>query len=82
MRRDARKHENTQKSKNIFYIGGSILGIGIIAFVLTFILYGNKMEQQSDVGNSKIAQLMQEKSDEAGVAEAASSRNGKNCGGI
>lgn len=74
MRRDIRKKENAEKSKNILYIGGSILGLGIIAFVITFILYGNKMDEQSDLGNKKIATLMQENADQT---QSASTQMGK-----
>lgn len=60
MRRDTRKHENAEKNKSILYIAGSILGIGVIAFVITFVLYGNKMEEQSSIGSDRIASLVQE----------------------
>ncbi len=77
MRRETRKHQDSESnSKNILYIGGSILGIGIIAFVITFVLYGNKMEEQSDIGSSKIAELMQQSESQT---EIVSTRNGKNC---
>lgn len=74
MRRETRKRENNENnSKNILYIGGSILGIGIIAFVITFVLYGNKMEEQSDISSSKIAELVQQAENQSQIA---SSRNG------
>ncbi len=59
-KRQTRTPEHAENSKNILYIGGSILGLGIIAFVITFILYGNKMDEQSDVSSGRIAALMQE----------------------
>lgn len=79
MRRETRKHEgtNTNKSKSIFYIGGSILGIGIIVFVLTFILYGNSMEKQSEVGNGKIAELMKSSAVNVVDTKEASTQIGK-----
>lgn len=78
MRRDARKHEEGTKNNSILYIGASILGIGVIAFVLTFVLYGNKMEEQSEIGNGKIAELMQEAAEETKQeTEAASTQMGK-----
>lgn len=58
MRRE-RRHERNENSKNILYIGGSILGIGIIAFVITFIVYGNIMEEQSDFSSGKISSLVE-----------------------
>lgn len=69
MRREARKRESSDNRKNILYIGGSILGIGIIAFAITFVLYGNKMEEQSEIGAGKIAALVQEA--EASTEEAS-----------
>ena len=64
MRRERRgKRENQQTNKNVLYIGGSLLGIGIIAFVLTFILYGNEMKEQTGIGEEKIARLVQEAAD-------------------
>ena len=75
MRRETRKHEKTESNaKNILYIGGSILGIGIIAFVITFVLYGNKMEEQSDISSGKIAELVKEAESKA---ETASTEMGK-----
>lgn len=64
MRRERRaKRENPQTNKNILYIGGSLLGIGIIAFVLTFVLYGKQMQEQSNIGDDAIAKLVQEAAD-------------------
>lgn len=75
MRRETRKHEKSESNtKNILYIGGSILGIGIIAFVITFVLYGNKMDEQSDISSGKIAQLVQEAESKA---QTASTQMGK-----
>lgn len=73
MRRDTRKQERAENGKTFLYIGGSILGLGIIAFVITFILYGNKMDEQSEIGAGKIAQLMQE----ADQTQSASTQMGK-----
>lgn len=73
MRRENRKHEKTENSKNILYIGGSILGIGIIAFVITFVVYGNKMEEQSEIGAGKIAALIEATNN----AQTASTQMGK-----
>lgn len=64
MRRERRgKRENPQTNKNILYIGGSLLGIGIIAFVLTFVLYAKQMQVQSNIGDDAIAKLVQEAAD-------------------
>ncbi len=74
MRRETRKHENLENKKNILYIGGSLLGIGIISFAITFVLYGNKMEKQNADTAGKIATLMQEAATDT---ESASTPMGK-----
>lgn len=64
MRRERRgKKEPQGTNKNILYVGGSILGIGVIAFLLTFILYGKQMKEQTSIGEEKIAKLVQEAAD-------------------
>ena len=75
MRRETSKHEiKENNTKSILYVGGSILGIGIIAFVITFVLYGNKMEEQSDVSSGKIAALVGQTDNQS---KTASSQMGK-----
>ena len=59
MRRDSRRSQKEEKNYNVLYIGGSILLIGIIAFVITFVAYGNKMDKQASLDNQKIASLVQ-----------------------
>lgn len=63
MRRERRKRESQPNNKNLLYIGGSILGIGIISFAITFVLYGNEMKEQASIGDEKIAKLVQEAAD-------------------
>lgn len=64
MRRERRgKVETKGMNKNLLYIGGSLLGIGIISFAITFVLYGNKMKEQTSIGEEKIARLVQEAAD-------------------
>ena len=72
MRREKRRHEEVSNKKNILYIGGSILGIGIILFAITFVVYGNNIEE--DIGAERIATLVQESSDNA---ETISTQFGK-----
>jgi len=68
MRRENRKK---QRNLNILYISGIILGIAVIAFVITFLLYGNKLNkeaQNSMLSSEKIADLVpsiEESSEEA-----------------
>lgn len=62
MRRDSRRRQKEENNYNIFYIGGSILAIGILAFAITFVVYGNKMDKQASLDNQKIASLVQESS--------------------
>lgn len=64
MRRERRGKRETQgTNKNLLYIGGSLLGIGVISFAITFALYGNKMKEQTSIGEEKIAKLVQEAAD-------------------
>ncbi len=64
MRRERRgKKEIQGTNKNLLYIGGSLLGIGVISFAITFALYGNKMKEQTSIGEEKIAKLVQEAAD-------------------
>lgn len=74
MRRETRRRENSDNKKNILYIAGSVVAIGVIAFAITFVVYGNKMEEQSDIGAGKIAALVQEAEKES---QAASTQMGK-----
>lgn len=71
MRRENRMRRNTGNTKNILYIGGSILAIGVIAFAITFILYGNKMEEQSNIGASEIAKLASQSTTNTEMASTA-----------
>lgn len=75
MRRERRgKVETKGMNKNLLYIGGSLLGIGIISFAITFVLYGNKMKEQASIGEEKIAKLVQEAADST---ESISTQMGK-----
>lgn len=61
MRREKRNQgtKNKDTAKNIMYLGGSILGIGIIAFILTFVIYSNNLEkQQAKLNTEKFATIM------------------------
>lgn len=60
MRRNARRREKNEKNYNVFYIGGSILLIGLIAFGVTFMVYGDKMDKQASIDSQKIASLVKE----------------------
>ncbi len=59
MRKEAKRSQNQENSKNVLYIGGSIILIAVIAFVIAFITYGNKTEE-SNLNGGKIATLVQE----------------------
>lgn len=64
MRRENRNFGNGKSDatfKNILYVSGSILGIAVIAFVITFVLYGKKLNEeaaQSKLSSEKIAGLV------------------------
>jgi len=68
-----RENRRKQKNMNILYISGIIIGIAIIAFVITFIVYGNKLNdeaQNSMLSSEKIADLVpsiEENSEEASL---------------
>lgn len=52
MKRERRHKEGNGvlDSKKVLYISGSIIAVGIIAFVITFLVYGNTLEKQSKLG--------------------------------
>ena len=52
MRRGDRKslREDGVDTKKILYVSGSILAVAIIGFVVTFFVYGNKLEQDTTLG--------------------------------
>jgi len=73
MRRENRKK---QRNMNILYISGIVLGLAIITFVITFIVYGNKLNedaQNSMLSSEKIADLVPS----IEISEEASSEFGK-----
>ena len=59
--------------KKVLYISGSILAVAVIAFVITFFVYGNKVQQDTNLGklNTSIVD------DYVGNTEEASSQFGK-----
>lgn len=74
MRRETRRKEDNEKKHNAFYIGGSILAIGLLSFAITFIVYGNKMDNDAKASNQKLASLVQES---ATKSEQVSTQMGK-----
>lgn len=78
MRRETRRKQE-EGTHNILYIGGSILAIGIIAFAVTFIMYGNKMDEQSKADAQKFASLMQEQKEDDDT-QIISTQMGKSVG--
>ncbi len=52
MRRENRRNlgKKSLETKKVLYISGSILAIAIIGFVITFFIYGNKLEQDTTLG--------------------------------
>lgn len=69
MRRENRKQarDNGLDFKKILYISGSILALAIIAFVVTFLTYGNKLEQNTKMSklNTSIVDNYAENTEEA-----------------
>lgn len=81
MRRDARRIERREKNHNLFYIGGSVVLIGLIAFAVTFVVYGNKMDKQANIDSQKIASLVREStadSEEVSTSEGKTIEESKN----
>ncbi len=81
MRRDARRIERREKNHNLFYIGGSVVLIGLIAFAVTFVVYGNKMDKQANIDSQKIASLVREStadSEEVSTSEGKTVEESKN----
>lgn len=78
MRRENRKEKTkTYNFKNIIYLSGSILGLTIIIFVITFVVYGNRLNKQakeSMLNNIRISDLVPSLIDNS---TAASSEIGK-----
>jgi peptidase M23B len=54
LRRENRRQNKGDKEslKTIFYVSGSLLGLAVIAFVITFVVYGTKLN--NDAKNSKL----------------------------
>lgn len=81
MRRDTRRRERKEKNHNLFYIGGSVVLIGLIAFGVTFVVYGNKMDKQASIDSQKIASLVREStadSTEVSTSEGKTVEQSKN----
>lgn len=58
MRREKRVG-NMKGSKNVLYVSGAILAIAIIAFIIIFISYNNKLKSSSDdFSMTKVAGLV------------------------
>ena len=53
MRRDNRKgnFKGGSDTKKALYISASVVAIGIIAFVITFFVYGNKLQNETQIGS-------------------------------
>ena len=58
MRREARRKKE-DNFNTLIYISGGILVIAIIAFIVTFIMYSNKLkDQQLSVETEKLSQIV------------------------
>jgi len=71
MRRENRRQER-KNSKSIWYLTGSVIGLAVIAFVLTLIIYSNKINEQvseSRLDNSKIAEIIQNSTTQSASTE-------------
>lgn len=69
MRREARRKKE-DNFNTLIYISGGILVAAIIAFIITFIMYSNKLnEQQLSIDTEKLAQIVP--NEEGELAEAS-----------
>lgn len=65
--------------KNALYVAGTILALGIIAFVITVIVYNNSLEKvYDDLGTKELGELTSVKSEIVEETEEASSGIRKN----
>jgi len=80
MRREKRQKAQENNIKNILYLVGSILGIGLIAFVMAFVLSGNasKESKLSKIDTNKITELVPNNEENILNIEEASTQIGKN----
>lgn len=73
MRRENRRVQNDSSLKNILYLLGTILGISIIAFIITFVTYNNNSETMD---TEKIAEIVSNTTTNE-ASEQASTKVGK-----
>ena len=81
MRRESRKQERNS-FKTLIYVSGSIALLVVIAFIIGFIAYSNKIDNdasQSGFSTSKISDLVPNTIKNETSTEEASSSNGKDC---
>ena len=81
MRRERRMPNRGEENRlnKMLYISGSILALAIIAFVVTFTMYGNKLKNNSEssLTTEKIADLVPSISEEDDNTESTSTEIGK-----
>ena len=77
MRRENRR-ENRTNSNTLMYISGGILAVAVIAFVITFIVYSNRLNSNSSgVLDTQFLSSTEESSNTLGNTAEASSKIGK-----
>lgn len=81
MRRNIKRKDTSSSDnfRNIVFISGGVLLLAIIAFIVTFVLYSNKLEENSSTGKlstQKISELVPEEKETQQTAQA-SSQEGK-----
>lgn len=69
MRRERRKVEKDSSFKNILYLLGTILGISIIAFIITFVTYNNTTEE---INTERIADIVSNTTRKENLEQASS----------
>lgn len=71
MRRESRRRQRSEglDFRKVLYISGTILSVAIIGFIITFFIYGNKMEEDTKIGklNTTIVDNYYETAEEASL---------------
>lgn len=59
MRRENRKGAKGENAdfKKVLYISGSVLAVAVIGFVITFFVYGNKLEKDTNLGKMNTSMM-------------------------
>lgn len=80
MRRENRRIERKDHFKNIMYISGAVLGVLVLAFVITFSIYANNVKKNNStsmLNTRNVSELVPNKEEEEENTQTASTEMGK-----